>query len=262
MHPELNTIMPISANIYYHAYQPEEEGDSSTVILLHGAGGTHLHWPSQIRRLPGFRILAPDLPGHGKSEGRGEQSIRAYAHSVSAWLDAMQIQRAVVVGHSMGGAIALSLGLESPERVMGLGLVSTGARMPVAPQLLESASHATTFHTAIELIRKWAYSPNTPERLIELATRQMALTRPSVLHSDFLACSNFDLTDRLSEILQPCQVICGSQDQMTPIRLGQFLASCLPNASLEILPEAGHMLIIEQPQQTAALLGNFLSGLK
>jgi pimeloyl-ACP methyl ester carboxylesterase len=254
--------MPIAANIYYHAYQPREEGDRTTVILLHGAGGTHLHWPAETRRLAGYRILAPDLPGHGKSEGRGEQTIRAYAQTVLAWLDALQINRAVFVGHSMGGAIALSLGLENPDRVTALGLVSTGARLPVAPQLLESSSHTTTFGTAIDLIRKWAYSPNTPERLVELATRQMALTRPSVLHSDFLACDNFDLTDHLSEILQPCLIVCGSQDQMTPVRLAQYLASSLPNASLEIMPEAGHMLMIEHPQQTAALLGNFLSGLK
>lgn len=254
--------MPIAANIYYHAYQPGEDGNRNTVVLLHGAGGTHLHWPSEIRRLAGYRILAPDLPGHGKSEGRGEQSIRAYARTVLVWLDALQIHRAAFIGHSMGGAIALQLGLENPDRVTGLGLVSTGARLPVAPQLLESTSQATTFGSAIALIRKWAYSSETPERLVELASNQMALTRPSVLHSDFLACDNFDLTDRLSEIMQPSLVVCGSQDKMTPVRLAQFLASGLPHASLEILPEAGHMLIIEQPQQAAAILGNFLSGLK
>ncbi len=253
--------MPIAANIYYHAYQPEEERSRATVILLHGAGGTHLHWPAEIRRLPGYRIFAPDLPGHGKSEGRGEQSIQAYAQAIVAWLDALEVHRTVLVGHSMGGAIALSLGLEIPDRVQGLGLVSTGARLPVAAQLLESTSQTTTFQSAIELIRKWAYSPDTPERLVELATRQMALTRPSVLHSDFLACDSFNLTERLPEISPPSLVICGSHDRMTPVRLAQLLASCLPNASLEIMPEAGHMLIIEQPQAAAALLGNFLSGL-
>lgn len=253
--------MPIAANIYYHAYEKGGEGDRTAIVLIHGAGGTHLHWPTEIRRLPGYKIYAPDLPGHGKSEGRGEQSIDAYAESILNWLDALQIHKAAIVGHSMGGAIAMTLGVENPDRIVGLGLISTGARLPVTPQLLESTSQATTFYTAIDLIRRKAFSPDTPERLVELATRQMASIRPSVLHGDFVACNNFDLSDRISEIHQPTVVICGRQDHMTPLRMSQSLANCLPVARLETLPEAGHMVIIEQPQQTATIITNFLTEL-
>jgi len=254
--------MPIAANIYYHAYEQGNGEDRTTVVLIHGAGGTHLHWPSEIRRLPGYRIYAPDLPGHGKSEGRGEQSIEAYAQALTGWMDTLQIHQAIFIGHSMGGAIALTLGLQNPDRAAGLGLISTGSRLPVAPQLLESTGQATTFFTALDLIRQRAFSPDAPERLIELATRQMALIRPSVLHGDFLACDKFDLTDRLFEIQLPSIVICGGQDRMMPLRMSQFLTSSLPNARLETIPEAGHMIIIEQPQQTAAILGSFLAGLR
>jgi len=254
--------MPIAANIYYHAYEKGDSEQRTAIVLIHGAGGTHLHWPSEIRRLPGFRIYAPDLPGHGKSEGYGEQSIKAYAHALLDWMDALQIQRTVCVGHSMGGAIAMTLGVENPDRIVGLGLISTGARLPVAPKLLESTSQTTTFYTAIEFIRQKAYGPETPERLIELATGQMALIRPSVLHGDFLACDQFDISDRLCEIHQPSLVLCGASDRMTPLRMSQVLANCLPASRLETLPEAGHMIILEQPQKVASILRNFLTGLR
>ena len=162
----------------------------------------------------------------------------------------------------MGGAIALTLGLENPDRISALGLISTGARLPVAPKLLESTGQATTFYTALDLIRHRAYGPNTPEHLVELATRQMANIRPSVLHGDFLACNSFDLSDRLDEIRQPALVLCGNQDRMTPLRMSQILANCLPSASLHTIPDAGHMIIIEQPQQVASILGSFLVALR
>lgn len=254
--------MPNAANLYYHAYQQGDGGDRTVVVLLHGAGGTHLHWPSEVRRLPGQRIYAPDLPGHGKSEGRGEQSIDAYAQAIVNWLDELQIHRAICVGHSMGGAIALTLGLKYPDRVAALGLISTGAKLPVSSKLLESTGQITTFYTALDLIRQRAYAPDTSERLVELATRQMALIRPSVLHGDFLACNSFDLSDRLGEIQQPSLVVCGGQDRMTPLRMSQVLANCLPSSRLETIPEAGHMIMIERPQQIASILGNFLMGIR
>ena len=131
--------MPINANIYYFEHQGEGTR-KPPVVLIHGAGGTHLHWPAPIRRLPEYPVYALDLPGHGKSEGRGQQSITAYAQCVLDWMDSLQMHKAVFIGHSMGGAVALTLGLQHPERVLGLGLVGTGARLKVAPAILEYAA--------------------------------------------------------------------------------------------------------------------------
>ena len=129
--------MPVSADLYYHFYEGSNEGQRPSVILIHGAGGNHLYWPSEIRRLPGYRVFALDLPGHGKSGGRGQQSISTYAEVVLEWLESVGIHSAVFVGHSMGGAIAMTLALDHPEHVLGLGLVSAGARLRVAPAFLE-----------------------------------------------------------------------------------------------------------------------------
>lgn len=249
--------MPINANIYAFAH-PTRTADSPSVILIHGAGGTHLHWPPQIRRLPNAHVHAIDLPGHGKSEGRGRQSIAAYVENVLAWLDEQKIHQAVFVGHSMGGAIALAMGIHHPERVLALGLVGTGARLRVDPVLIENASRPETFPSVIEAMTERAFGPKTPERLKKLGAKRMAETRPVVLHSDFLACNTFNIMDSLDQIQAPCLVLCGENDKLTPPRYAQHLGNQLPNAEIQIFPHAGHMLQIEEPAAVAQALTDFL----
>ncbi|MGD9091656.1 MAG: alpha/beta fold hydrolase, partial [Anaerolineales bacterium] len=126
--------MPVAADLYYHTYH---EDIYPPVVLIHGAGGNHLYWPSEIRRLAGFHVYALDLPAHGKSGGLAQQSIEAYAGAVIAWLDSIGLHRAIFIGHSMGGAIIQVLALDHPEHVLGLGLIASGAKLRVAPQLLD-----------------------------------------------------------------------------------------------------------------------------
>jgi pimeloyl-ACP methyl ester carboxylesterase len=252
--------MPFNANIYYR-YSQEGDGETPPVVLIHGAGGTHMHWPAQVRRLPGYRIYALDLPGHGQSEGRGYQTIEAYCQNIIEWLESIDIFRAVFVGHSMGGAIALTLALDYPEHVIALGLVGTGARLRVAPLILENAANPTTFPVAVNAIIERAFSPDTDPRLIELATQRMQTTRPAVLHGDFVACNAFDEMESVHKIRFPSIVICGQDDQLTPVRYAQFLADQIPNAEIKILPNAGHMVMLEQPDATAEAIANFLGKL-
>lgn len=245
--------MPIAADLYYHAF---EGGDLEQfpLVLIHGAGGNHLSWPAEIRRLPGQRVYAPDLPGHGRSGGHGQQTIQAYADSLLGWLDAMGLHRAIFIGHSMGGAIALTLALNNPERTAGLGLVASGARLPVNVGILNDLTSPTTFIKATQQILEWSFSPLADPRLVELAGQRMAETRPSVLHGDLLACTAFDVSERLGEIEVPALVVCGNDDRMTPLRFSQFLGGAIPGAVLEIIPRAGHMVMLEQPQAVAAAL--------
>jgi len=164
----------------------------------------------------------------------------------------------VFVGHSMGGAIAISLALDHPQHVLGLGLFGSGARLRVAPALLESAANPATFQNTIEMVVSHSFSPHAPARLVELASKRMGVTRPSVLHGDFLACDAFDEMERIDQITQPSLVLCGADDQMTPSRYAQLLADRLPRATLKIIPDAGHMVMVERPQVVAAALLGFL----
>lgn len=252
--------MPFDENIYYR-YSQDISGESVPVILIHGAGGTHLHWPAQVRRLPGHRIYALDLPGHGKSEGRGQQTIEAYCQHLIRWLESINIYRAVFVGHSMGGAISLTMALNHPEHVVAIGLIGSGARLRVAPVILENAANSTTFPIAIKAIMEMAFSPQTNPRLMQLAGQRMGTTRPTVLHGDFLACNIFNIMEGLNKIRVPTLVVCGQDDQLTPVRYSQYLADQISKAQLKIIPEAGHMAMLEQPQAVADELSAFLSTL-
>jgi pimeloyl-ACP methyl ester carboxylesterase len=173
-------------------------------------------------------------------------------------MQAVELPRAVFIGHSMGSAIVLTLALEQPNQVLGLGLVAASARMQVAPDLLDATENPTTFQTAIEMIISRSFGPQAPPRLKELAALRMAETRPSVLHGDFLACNTFDRIADIEQISQPALVICGTEDRMTPMRFAQFLADRMPNARLEPVPGAGHMVMLEQPQAVAVALRGFL----
>lgn len=253
--------MPVGADLYYHLYEGGDEGLRPPVVLIHGAGGTHLYWPAEIRRLAGYRVYAPDLPGHGKSPGRGKQTITAYADAVLEWLSALGMHSLVLIGHSMGSAVAIHLALNHPEHVLGLGLIGAGARLRVNPELLESAANETTFSRAVEMVVQFSFSPHASAQLVRLASQRMASTRPSVLQGDFLACNAFDETQRITQIHQPTLIICGEDDKMTPVRYAQFLANNIPGASLKIVPQAGHMVMLEQPQEVAKSITAFLSTL-
>jgi len=207
------------------------------------------------------RIYAIDLPGHGKSEGIGLQSIPDYARSVLDFMEALKIHKAVFVGHSMGGAVALWLGIHHPSLTLGLGLISTAPRLRVAPELVSSSSVAATLPEAIKNTINMAFGPHADPRTRELAAQRMAETRYPVLHGDFLACNIFDESSLLGRAKAPALIVCGSEDRMTPARYSEVLHSRLKKSLLYIVDGAGHMVMLEQPMAVANILNLFLNSL-
>lgn len=249
--------MPTAAGLYYFVHG-EDLSDHPPVILLHGAGGSHLSWPPQIRRLSGKRMFTLDLPGHGKSDGLGRQEIIGYSKAVVDFMKAMRLVAGVVVGFSMGSAIALTLALQHRKRVLGLGLIGSGAKMRVAESTLELASNPSMFLPTVETVVENSYSPNVDLRIKELAVQQMAETRQAVLYGDFLACDAFDAMEQVYKIRVPTLLITGSMDRMTPPNRAEYLRDQIQGAQLQIVEGAGHMVMIERPDQVARLLSEFL----
>lgn len=228
------------------------------LILIHGAGGNRWYWPPQIRRLRGWRVYALDLPGHGASPPGSGTSIDDYAQAVLRWMEAMEIPRAAVAGHSMGSAVALTLAMEHAQRVAALVLVGSGARLRVNADLLSLTASPVKFPHAVDLITRWSFSREAPERLVKLAHERMLQAAPAVLHADLAACDAFDPGTRLASITAPALILCGSEDRMTPVALNEALCEALPNAQLELVDGAGHMAMLEQPEQVAERVGRFL----
>lgn len=250
--------MPLAANLYYFEHRGNDTY-KPPIVLIHGAGGSHLHWPAPIRRLSEYFVYAVDLPGHGKSEGRGQQAIEAYAESIIEWMHAIKLRQAIFIGHSMGGAIALSLGLQYPDLVIGLGLVGSGARLKITPALLDISGREESFSSTVETIIEWAFDPHADPGLVELATKRMAEIRPSVLHSDFVACNTFNVLNEIKQLGIPTFMLCGENDRLTPPRYSQYLADNIPNSEIVIIPEAGHMVQLEKPDQVANAIADFVS---
>jgi pimeloyl-ACP methyl ester carboxylesterase len=252
--------MPTAAGFYYFAHQAEDVS-RPPVILIHGAGGNHLSWPPQVRRMDDQRVFAPDLPGHGKSEGVGRHSIQEYADDVLRFMDALELREAALAGHSMGSAIALWLALHCAERVSALVLIGGGAKLRVAPSILDSAGKPETFETAVVTINENSFSRNASPRVKELAAKRMMETRPSVLLGDLLACNEFDVLDQLEKVGAPALIVCGSEDRMTPPKYSEFLHKGITGSQMHIVEGAGHMAMLEKPDVIADLLSRFLDDL-
>ena len=230
--------------------------DDPALVLVHGAGGSRLHWPGELRRLPGVTVYTLDLPGHGRSEGRGCDTIAGYAEAVVEFLDTLEIERAIIAGHSMGGAIAQTLVLNFAARVAGLVLVATGARLRVGPAILEGIR--SDFEGSVELVTRFAWSPEAPPALTELGRQALLETGPDVLCGDFIACDRFDVMGRLEEIEVPTLVITGTADQLTPPRYAHFLVEHIPDAQLVLVEGAGHMVMLERPVEVVEAVWEFL----
>ena len=225
------------------------------MVLIHGAGGNLAFWPPQVRRLPGALVYALDLPGHGQSTGPGFDEIGEYAAAVLAFLDTESLPPVLLAGHSMGGAVALTIARHAPARVAALGLIATGARLPVSQKLLDGL--ATDYDATAAQLATWSLGPTVDDKTRAGYERHLTRVDPQTLIDDFTACAAFDAGPDLAALTMPALVLCGAQDRMTPPLLSQDLAAQLPQASLRLLAETGHMIPVERPQRLAELLGEF-----
>lgn len=254
--PAAENKMPFAANLHY-TVQPSDE-NRPPLILIHGAGGNLLSWHPYIRRLAHVRVYALDLPGHGKSQGETRQSIEAYAGDVAAFMSALQIEKGIIAGLSMGSGIALTLGLEYAHLVQGLVLLGSGSKLRVAKEILETSGNPQTFHSAVETINENCFSAYAPPNLVQLSKQNMLGMSPLGLSNDFHACNQFDVSDQLTRIQTPTLIICGAEDVMTPPKFSQSLHEQIANSELHILEKTGHMVTLEQPEMVANLLTRFI----
>jgi pimeloyl-ACP methyl ester carboxylesterase len=161
----------------------------------------------------------------------------------------------------MGSAIALETAIHHPKKVLGLCLIGSGARLRVAQAVLQSVSDPSTFAAAVRLVINNSFSPQANERLKDLAAQRLEETRPSVLYGDFLACDSFNITGQLSQISAPTFILCGALDKMIPLKYSEILRDNIPGAQMDIMPNAGHMLMLEEPDQTATRMSSFINGI-
>ncbi len=240
--------------IYYEA----SNGKNPLVVFVHGAGGSSQCWSGQLATLDGkYRAVAVDLPGHGKSSGEPLSTVTGLAEFIADFTRSLPIDRFVLAGHSMGGAVAQEFALGYPDRLLGLILIGTGARLRVSPQILGAlAGGRLPFASASHL-----YATTAAADLLSAAFEDLRQVPTAVFHADFQACNRFDRVGDVANIKLPTQIIVGDQDTMTPLKYSQFLHNTIERSALTIIPGTGHMCMQEKPEDVTTTVMDFLNRL-
>ena len=235
-------------------------------IMIHGAGMDHTVWTLPARSLAhrGRAVLAPDLPGHGRSAGPALRDISAMSSWILRFMSAVGLEEAALVGHSMGALVALDTAARAPDRVKRLALLGAAGRMPVHPDLLKAA--AGDRPEAAELIVSWAHGPvghlgGGPAPglwLLGGARRLLEQAPEGVLAADLAACDAFDAVAAAGRVACPTLLLLGAEDKMTPPGRAKPLAGALRQVETVLLPGAGHMLTSEAPDAVIDALLRFV----
>jgi len=239
-----------------------------TVVFVHGAGLDHSWFGLQSRYFGyhGRNALALDLPGHGRSAGPPLASIEAMADWLMRLLDAAQIGKASVVGHSMGSLIALECAARHASRVERIALLGTAFPMKVGEAFLDAARRNE--QTAYDMETIWGHAarvplaanPNPGMWMYGDTLARLARLAPGVLHSDLKACNDYAAgLDSAAKVKCPALVVIGAQDVMTPPKAAAALAAAIPGARTARFAASGHSLMAEAPDAVLDALIEFLA---
>lgn len=242
--------MPVLANIYYTHHQG---GASSRppVILIHGAGSNHLSWPAEIRRLRNYNVFTIDLPGHGRSEGTAHHHVSGYQSAIIDFIAQLGRDRAFLVGHSLGAAIALQLASDYPQNVAGLACISAAASFQLDPALMNLFRNVQVQKNALKLLAFYFAPQYGKSQWYPHLIKGLPSVRNSLWYADLRATDQFDLRNKLSEIKTPTLVLSGSEDKMVAFSAAAHLARQLPYGRFVSFPKHGHMLMLEDPEGVA-----------
>jgi len=246
-------------------YLEKKSGTSSsdmTVVLIHGSGGNAGMWRKVMEGLAdGYDSLAVDLPGHGKSQGEGMNSIPEYREFMKDFFGVLGAEKIVLGGHSLGGGIVQDFVLQYPERLRAILLIGTGARLRVLPEALEGLRQMA--EGKIEpRFEPWAFASGATAEVLSEGEREWAKTSPRVRYQDMAACDQFDIMKEAEKIRIPALMVCGREDRLTPVKYSEYLKGKILGSKMEIVEGAGHAVMLEAPEVLSRVILTFLRSLE
>jgi len=247
--------------IAFRANESVVAREGKTLFFIHGSAGDHTVWENQYADMDGeFNIIAVDLPGHGQSGGSGEREVALYAQWVKKAMEVLCPQKPVLIGHSLGAAVALESAIRYGDMLSGIVAVGGGAKMPVNPLVLEGLLGDPSM--IINSIPEFAVSKKNRERLRDLLIDNLSRADKNVAHGDFFACDRFNVSEELEQIRIPTLLICGEDDRMMPPKFSTYLKEQIRGAELVLIKEAGHFVMMEDVKAFNAALREFVSTLE
>lgn len=249
----------------------KEAGTGPAVLLLHGFPLDHTIWENQVRHLAeDYRVITPDLPGMGGSHPLPSAelpNLTAMAEEVLGLMDGRKVGMAAAAGHSMGGYVALALQQLAPDRVTGLAMVGSQAA-PDTPEARQSrfatarAVREQGARLVAESMLPKLFAPSLPPDSPLRARVERIIRRTSVdgIRGALLSMADRpDMTPYLPSITVPTLVLTGDEDRAIPPERSETMAAALPNATLVIVKGAGHMPMLEAPEEVNRALEEWLA---
>ncbi len=237
----------------------ERYGQGEKIVFVHGSGWNTRMWYRQRDSLQSsMEVVLVDLPGHGESPGHGYDSAEEYRDEIYGTIKRLNLGRCYVAGHSLGGAIAMSLALSYHHVVKGIVLIGTGAKLKVLPQILEDIkkNKEGTIHNIIDL----AFSRQASSALKKEDFDETMKCSAEVIYKDFNACDSFDIMDSVSSLQVPALIVCGTDDSLTPPKYSHYLNHAIQDSRLVLIEDAGHMVMMEKPEQVNRAIEEFIRG--
>jgi pimeloyl-ACP methyl ester carboxylesterase len=236
-----------------------QEGEGKPLVFVHGACENSLFWTHQLTLSDRFKIISIDLPSHGKSKSlvSGPARVETYAEIVSDFLAKVCPDKAVLVGHSMGGAIALLNAIEHPQNLKGVVLVGTGAKLGVLPSIREGL-RARFDETVKSIVGPRQFAAGTNLEVIRFVTNEIMKCKGEIASADYEACNGFDVRQKLQTISIPTLIMVGEEDRMTPVTWSTYMKENIPKSKLVILKEASHLPMLEKPDEFNRHLNEFV----
>lgn len=236
----------------------QQSSSLKNIMFIHGAGGNSRRWINQVVQLgkqhsERYYAVAPDLPGHGQSGGEACGQVFLYREWIKEIAEALGLGRMVVVGHSMGGAVALDFVLKYPELAAGLIIIGSGPHFEIGRNQLEAYKRG---EYTMEQARA-SFASSSPTQLVQRIFQEAQQSDPWVRYLDFLACDRFQVED-LQNIAVKTLIICGAEDINTPPILSEQLADKINGAELSIIDNAAHQVMLEQPEIVNKQIIHFL----
>ncbi len=251
--------MPFCNDTFYRVYDGEPNNFTYPVILLHGSGGNHMAWPLEMRRVRGQRVFSLDLPGHGQSTNPASLSVLSIVKSLRQFIQDMNFFKVVLIGHSLGGILAIQYAARYPESVKGLMVLACGSQFSIPASLWNNLQNSNGKSQFIEQFSQLSFQPDFPQSQRNKILEPLKKMRLSLLTADLTICSKFNAQKDLSPIELPVSIIGGAGDQITPPGTVRQLSQYLSNSTVKIMRKCGHMLIYEKTTQISQLMRDFLN---